>query len=99
MIDTADDSNWSGNVGTQGAGDSVDRTIGGYYVDWIAGLGLEDRGELPVFDEPIPAEGQIANSSGDQAVRRVEVGEPAVAAQRVTVLHNDALRAERVVVE
>ena len=55
--------------------------------------------ELPALDEPVAAEGQFIYCVDDDAVARVEVRQTAVSAQVIAVLHDDALGAERVIVE
>src|SRR5262249_34870635 len=98
-VDAADDLDWPGYIWPERVGHAVDRAVAGYYLDRVAALRLDDRGELPALDGLVAAKWQFVDRADDDAMSRVEIRKAQVAAQVIAVLHDDALQAERIIVE
>src|SRR5262245_12115477 len=68
-------------------------------VDRVATLQLGDAGKLPAFDQAIAFEGQFVKPVDDEPMAGVEIRQPTIPTDVEAVLHDHALRVERIVVD
>src|SRR5262249_34200559 len=86
-------------IGSERVGQAGYRAVARHDINRIAALRLDDGAQLPTLDKWVAAERQFIYRTADDAVPYVEIRKAAVATQVIAVLNDDALRAERIVVD